>query len=253
MERRVVEAFRVSLFHYTAPVHDSDPVAQIIHNVQVVGYEEHGEILAVVDLLEEIQDLGADRDVERAGRLIRDNKFGVDHQRGADADTLALSSGELPGEPVRIGLVQPDQFQHLYRFCAAFRGRIHAVCQKRLLKRLDNSAPGVQAAERILKNSLHAAGKFAAVFPRALHPRHTDLTLKRDQAQHGFPQGGLSAAALSHQSEYLIPMNSQADIIEYTRHPGSGKKTGSAVLVAVGHMFDFQDLLALIFHLFPNL
>ena len=52
-----------------------------------------------LDLLQELQDLGLHRDVERRGRLVGDQEVGFVGERHGDHDALALAAGEL----VRIG------------------------------------------------------------------------------------------------------------------------------------------------------
>ena len=44
---------------------------------------------------QEIDDLGLDRDVERRYRLVADDQIGSERQCARDADALALAAGEL--------------------------------------------------------------------------------------------------------------------------------------------------------------
>ena len=49
---------------------DDDPVGEVADDRQVVGDEQHGDAVTVVDVEEEIEDLGLDRDVERGDGLV---------------------------------------------------------------------------------------------------------------------------------------------------------------------------------------
>ena len=64
--------------------------------------------------LEQRDDLGLYRDVERGGRLVGDEQIGLVGERHGDHDTLALASGKLMRiafQPtLRIG--NPDLAQH---------------------------------------------------------------------------------------------------------------------------------------------
>ncbi len=62
-------------------------------------------------VFEQIQDLGADRDVEGGDRLVADDQAGLQHQRAGNRDALALPAGEFmrPAVPHQIG-VEADGF-----------------------------------------------------------------------------------------------------------------------------------------------
>ena len=62
--------------------------------------EQVGEAELVLQVLEQVEHLGADRDVERAHRLVEHDELGVERQGAGDADALALPAGEL----VRVAL-----------------------------------------------------------------------------------------------------------------------------------------------------
>ena len=183
-----------------------------------MGDEEHGKVLAVVDLLEEIEDLRSHGHVQSAGRLVRDDQFRVDHEGGTDTDTLALSAREFPGKTVGIGSVQPDQFQHLDGLFAAGLGRADPVRQKRLFQGRGDRPSGIQRTERVLKNRLHTAGELEPAFAGVFHSVDPDLPLEGNQSQHGLSERGLSASALSHQTENFIAMDRQTHVIEDAGH-----------------------------------
>ena len=59
-----------------------------------MGDEEEREAELVLEVLEEVDDLGLDRDVEGAHRLVGHDEIGLEHECARDADALALAAGE---------------------------------------------------------------------------------------------------------------------------------------------------------------
>lgn len=92
VRRAVVDVLRVADLHDIPAVEHRDAVTEIVDDIEVVRNEEHREILLAVDLLEKIENLGADGHIERGDRLVRDDQRGLDHQRSADAYALALAA-----------------------------------------------------------------------------------------------------------------------------------------------------------------
>ena len=69
---------------------------------EVVGDEEVGEAEAILQVGEEVDDLGLDGDVEGADGLVADDEVGFDGEGAGDADALALAAAEL----VRVAVAQ---------------------------------------------------------------------------------------------------------------------------------------------------
>ena len=78
-----------------------------------MGDEQVGQPELALQPLEQVDDLGLDRDVERADRLVGDDEVRVERERPGDADALALAAREL----VRVALaevgVEPDRREQL--------------------------------------------------------------------------------------------------------------------------------------------
>jgi len=68
---------RRPLLHDAAPVHDGDVVAEMAHEAQVVADEDVRDADPVLQVEEEVHDLGAHRDVERRQRLVQDDDLGI--------------------------------------------------------------------------------------------------------------------------------------------------------------------------------
>ena len=98
-------------FHQLAVLHDGDLVRQILDYAEIVGDEEIGDPEFLLQLLQQIEDLGLDGDIERRGRLIGDDQLGLYRQRTRDRQTLSLPAGKfvrIAGEGVAP---QADFFQ----------------------------------------------------------------------------------------------------------------------------------------------
>jgi hypothetical protein len=65
------------------------------HDGQVVRDEEVGQRELVLQFVEQVDDLGLDRDVEGRYRLVRDDEVRVEREDARDADALPLAAREL--------------------------------------------------------------------------------------------------------------------------------------------------------------
>ncbi len=61
-----------ALLDRPAQVHDHDLVGDKAHDVQIVGDEQVGEIERLLQIRQQVEHLGLDRDVERGDRLVGD-------------------------------------------------------------------------------------------------------------------------------------------------------------------------------------
>ena len=93
-----------------AEVHDRDAVGDVPDDGQVVRDEQERERHPVLQLGEQVEHLGLDRDVERGDGLVEHDDVGLERERPRDPDALALAAGEL----VRVaGRVLGPQAHHL--------------------------------------------------------------------------------------------------------------------------------------------
>src|SRR5690606_41430825 len=83
-----------------AAVHDGDAPREHLDDREVVRDEDAREAVLALQLGEQLEDLGLDRDVERRGRLVRDEELGAQGGGTGDAHTMALTARAL----LRVGV-----------------------------------------------------------------------------------------------------------------------------------------------------
>ncbi len=96
-----------------AEVHHRDEVRDVTDNREVVRDEDVRESELLLQVVEEVDDAGLDRHVERRHRLVEDQQLGIERERARDADALTLTARELVRISVRVVGVQPDQLHQL--------------------------------------------------------------------------------------------------------------------------------------------
>ena len=93
MFRRGEDLLHRPLLDDLAAVHDADHVRDAAHDAEIVGDEQQAHAEPAANLREQRQDLRLHGDVERRGRLIRDQQIGLVGERHRDHDALALAAG----------------------------------------------------------------------------------------------------------------------------------------------------------------
>ena len=97
MPRVVEHLFAGAHLHDVAGVHDGDAVRHIGYDAQVVGDVDGRKTVFFLQVADELQDLGLDRNVQGRGGLIADEDLGVAGHGDGDDDSLAHAAGELVG------------------------------------------------------------------------------------------------------------------------------------------------------------
>jgi len=68
----IVQLVLFGQLHKLAQIHDGHTVADVAHHAQVVGDEQVGQPQLGLQILQQIDYLGLNRDVESKGRLVAD-------------------------------------------------------------------------------------------------------------------------------------------------------------------------------------
>ena len=134
--------------------HDADPVRHLADDAEVMGDQQHRHAETLLQVLQQLEDLRLDRDVQRRGRLVRDQQVGLVGECHRDHDALPLPAGQL----VRIGLqpllriAQADQAQQFDGAVPRCRGG-HVLVQQQGLRHLPvDRVQRVQRRHRFLED-----------------------------------------------------------------------------------------------------
>ena len=92
-------------------IHHGHVIADVLDDGQVVRDEDVGKRKLLLQVDQQVDDLGLDRDIEGRHRFVADDELRAERERPGDADALPLSPGELVG--VAAGLLggEADLFQ----------------------------------------------------------------------------------------------------------------------------------------------
>src|SRR5262245_35041755 len=108
MLRRGEYVFDAAFLHDLAAVHYQYTVGQCAHDRKIVRDKKVGDAEAVRQVFEKLDDLRADRDVERRHGLVKDDDLRLKNKRAGDGDALALTAGELVRIFLSIGRGKAD-------------------------------------------------------------------------------------------------------------------------------------------------
>src|SRR5215217_6279173 len=140
-----------------AGIHHGDVVCRLGHHAEVVGDQDDRRAELALQRLEQVDDLRLDRDVERCGRLVRDDQLRVVDQRHRDHHALTHAAGELMGILVHpaLGVRDADPLEHVHRPPAGVGPADVLVHQRGLDQLTTDLVEGVQRGERILEDHRH--------------------------------------------------------------------------------------------------
>ena len=153
-----VERLPVGDLDDLAEVHHRDLGAEVPHDRQVVRDEQERDVEFLLQVLQQVDDLGLDGDVERRDGLVGHQQLGVERERAGDADALTLTAGELVGVAVVVLGVETHDLEELLHARQDLLLRHDVVHRQR---RADDGADGVARVERgvgVLEDHLHARG-----------------------------------------------------------------------------------------------
>ena len=112
-----------SVFSATTPrVHDGNLVADVLHHRQIVGDEQERQVQLLLQVAQQVQDLGLNRDIQRRDGFVADDEVRLQCQCAGDADALTLAARELMGKQVPLVGTQPHRREQLRDPFLAFRG-----------------------------------------------------------------------------------------------------------------------------------
>ncbi len=204
-------------------------------------HDRHPQL--VLQILDEVQNVGLSGDVERGGRLVGDEQPGLARKRHSDADTLPHPTRKLEGIGRQPGLGAGNTHltQHLhsavYRF---FFGDLEVEANS-LDELVADSMHRRKGAHRFLKDH---GDLFAPELANFLSPGvelgEVDgaVALVQNQLARNYPSGWvddlqkrarghrLAAARFAHHAERFALTNREAHVVDRLDHAFIGKKMG---------------------------
>ena len=78
-----------------AEIHHGDAVGDVFYHGQIVRDEDVGEPKPVLQVAQQIEDLRADRNIQRRYRFVADDQLWFHRQRPGNRDALALAAGKF--------------------------------------------------------------------------------------------------------------------------------------------------------------
>ena len=145
-----------------AEVHHRDEVGDVTDDREVVRDEDVRQTELLLQVLEQVDDAGLDRHVERRHRLVEDQQLGIERERASDADALTLAAGELVRIAVRVLGVQPTSSISSLTRASTFR-LLRLVDAHRLADDRRHRHARVERRVRVLEHDLHLAAQLAQI------------------------------------------------------------------------------------------
>jgi len=154
MRRALVHVAAAPYLDQLAQVHHADLVGQVPDHRQVVRDHDVREPVSGLQPPHEVEDLGADRDVEGRDRLVGHDELGREREGTGQADPLPLAAGEL----VRVQLHRSRAQAHLVEQVGDALPLLGPAPQALNLQRLPQDRahphPRVEGRVRILEHEL---------------------------------------------------------------------------------------------------
>ena len=217
MMRLGVEGLPVGNLDHLAQVHHRDAVGDVLNDRKVMRNEQVRGTEAVLQVLEQVQNLRLDGDVERGNGLVADDELRLERERAGDADTLALTAGKLMRVTVDVLRVEAHDVEELAHGLHALLLRAHVVDRHGLRHDLADGHTRVQARIWILEDELHVAAHLLELLVAHLRDIFAlEIHLARGgvgQPHDGAARRGLTAAGFTHEAEGLARMDLERNIV----------------------------------------
>ena len=218
MARVLEDLLPAALLDDAAEIHHRHPVAHMLDHAEVVADHDVGQAHLVLELEQQVDDLGADRDVERRHRLVADHQLGLQDQGAGDADALALAARELVRVAVGVLGAEADLGHHVHDAGLDLGLVPHAVQAQRIGQRPAHGLARVERGVRVLEDHLHRARHLHAIGRRVagdLLAADMDAAFGRQQQAHdGECERGLAAARFAHQPQALAGLHVERDTVD---------------------------------------
>ena len=185
--------------------------------------KEHGQILFLLQLHQQVDNLRLDGNVQCGNRLVAEQKFRVDRQCAGNTDSLALSAGKFMDVSHRMFRIKSYHIQQLEHHPLFLRLCLCQLVDADALRyNVVHLLVRVQRSVWVLENHLHLAAEIETFLPA--HPVNVLALIQHFAAgavQHpdaGFAAGGLSTARFSDNAQCFTLVNDKGNIVHRLEH-----------------------------------
>src|SRR5215831_169051 len=225
MFRRRIELTRRCRLDDAAEIHDGDAPADMFDDRQIMGDEEISESKLLLQVFQQIDDLGLDRDVKRRDWLVADDQLRFDRERACNPDALALAAREFVWITAHVLRLESDGFEKIGDPLLERLARLRQPMNGQGLA--DDGAHAharVERGIRVLKDDLDVAAKRAkrvAIERAHILAIEADIARCRlDQAQHATARGRFAATGFADKPKRFARIDMKIDAAD--RMDGSG-------------------------------
>jgi hypothetical protein len=141
-------------------IHHGDVVGDMAHDRKVVRDEQIAQSHPLLEVLEEVDDAGPDRHVERGHRFVEKDHLRIERQGASDPDPLLLATRELVWVAPHLIGREPHELEEL-RHPLPLVPTMQAVHPQWIGDNAVHREPRVQRGVRILEHDLQLATESA--------------------------------------------------------------------------------------------
>ena len=205
------------MFDDATEAHHHHVMADVSHDGKVVRDEDKGEAHAFLQVHQEVDDLGLDRDVQRRDGFVADDELRPPDQGPGDTDALCLTARQFMRVTVREIGREADLPQSLDGAGAGFgAGETGLEGGERAADDAGERHPRVEGSDRVLEDDLHLGPAAAQVGDRGhVLPLPQDLPSgRRYQTQERPAEGGLAAAGFADDAKGAARLQREGNLVD---------------------------------------
>ena len=177
----------------------------------------------MLEFPQEIDDLRADGDVERANEFIEDEELGLEGEGSGDVDALTLATGELVWVARKGGGVQTDLVEEIFEAGGDALRHLNAVDREGFGEDVPDAHARVECGEGILEDNLQAAPQAAEV--AKVEGEQVGAVVKNsstgwfDETKEHASDGGFAGAGFTDEAQRLPTVDRKGDVFDHAAGP----------------------------------
>ncbi len=218
MRRLREDGARLTHLHDLPQIHHGHATADVFDQPQIVRDEQVRQLEPLLQIEEQRDDLGLNRDVQRRHGLVGDHQRRAQRNRPRNANPLPLTAAELVGITRQVRALESDQLEQFLDAGPPLEFRPEPMDDQRFLDDVADPHARVERGVRVLKDDLHVAPRRPQ--PRAREGEHVFVPEpdraggRFDQPEDAATGGALAATGLPDQTEHLSFVDRKAHIVD---------------------------------------